>query len=126
MNLEAIVPLITPIGGLWVIHSTIFSSAEFVNKMRETVVTGLYDGHHISSPHRKAMLVDWVLCMLAVEAVCFMFSGIIIAAAVFILTGLFFWIALVIASYPLLCGVFFGVCSVSDFRLMRHAALSKT
>jgi hypothetical protein len=49
--MEPLTQFLTPIAGLWVIHNAIFSSAGFVNKMRETVITGTYEKERLMHEH---------------------------------------------------------------------------
>jgi hypothetical protein len=64
--MELLSQLITPVASLWVIHNAIFTSAGFVNKMRETVITAVYEKERIGREHQKAIFIDWLLCMCAV------------------------------------------------------------
>ena len=51
-----------------------FSFAGFVNKMRETMVSGVYEKEKFTREHAKAFLIDWALCMITTLVVCFTFS----------------------------------------------------
>lgn len=50
--------------------------------MRETVISGFHDGEAITPAHRRAILIDWVLCMTATVTVCVLFAGILISYSV--------------------------------------------
>jgi hypothetical protein len=79
---QLLTQFITPVVGLWAVHNVILASAEFVNKMRETVISGMRDNNKITPDHRRAILIDWSLSMIAVIGVCIIFSGILIVGGV--------------------------------------------
>jgi hypothetical protein len=120
--MELLTQFIAPIVSLWVIHNTIFYSAGFVNKMRETVISGLYEGERITKEHRRAILIDWTLCIAATIAVCMIFAGIVLAISIALLEDyLMKWIGVAIAFYPTICAVGFLICSIADLKLMLKA-----
>ena len=65
---QYVAPFVTPLAGLWVIHNASFSSAGFVNKMRETMVSGVYEKENLTREHAKAFLSE-VVAALRVERV---------------------------------------------------------
>ena len=111
--MEALTQFIAPIVSLWVIHNAILSSAKFVNRMRETVISGLYEGVGITVAHQRALRLDWLLCIGATVGVCIIFAGIVVAVALTFNAGsLMRWAGFAIALYPALCAVGFLICSV--------------
>ena len=68
---QYVAPFVTPLAGLWVIHNAIFSSPGFVNKMRGTIVSGVYEKEKFTREHARALLIDWALCVIATVVVCF-------------------------------------------------------
>jgi hypothetical protein len=120
--MDLLAQFIAPIAGLWVIHNAIFSSARFVNEMRETVISGLYDRKSITAEHQQAIGVDWKLCVAATVAVCLIFSVIVVATtAALSTTWLAFCIGIAIALYPFICACGFVRCSIQDWKLMSSA-----
>jgi hypothetical protein len=112
---------IAPIVSLWVIHTAIFSSAAFVNGMRETVVSGRYGRDEISVKHRMQMWKDWRLCIAATIVVCFIFAGIVAAASFTASETLMRWVGGALAIYSFACGVGFIICARGDDELMETA-----
>jgi hypothetical protein len=125
MDTGTLTTLLTPIAGLWGIHNAIFSSAAFVNKMRETVITGAYEGQTLTRTHQRAIFIDWVLCMLAVVTVCLIFAGVVLAVALTLAAAadakLMKWAGIAIAAYPAICAILFSICSIADALLMLEA-----
>lgn len=107
-------------------HNAIFASAAFVNKMRETVVSGCDGAVRLSLDHRRAIFVDWCLCMVATIVVCCLFAAIlfVVGFSVGQNTGddrvLAYGLVLV-GSYPAICAVLFVGCGIMDVRLIRRA-----
>lgn len=120
--MESLTQFIAPILGLWVIHNAIFSSARFVNEMRETVVSGFYERERVEPEHRLAILLDWLLCIAATIAVCAIFAGIVIAVSAGLSPSpLIQRTGYAIAAYPVMCAFGFLFCSLGDLRLMARA-----
>lgn len=119
--MDLLTQFIAPVVSLWVIHSAIFSSAAFVNGMRETVVTGRYGSDGISVKHRMQIWADWRLCVAATIVVCFIFTGIVAAASFTASETLMQWAGGALAIYSLACGVGFIICSRGDDELMETA-----
>ncbi|MEA3041607.1 MAG: hypothetical protein QOC65_1096 [Sphingomonadales bacterium] len=120
--MDLLAQLIAPIVSLWVIHNAIFSSARFVNEMRETVISGKYDRDAIAPDHGDAILADWKLCIRATIGVCLIFVIILCAVSYELVEELpVWWIGYAIALYPLLCAGGFAVCARGDKRLMKKA-----
>ena len=125
--MEPLAQLITPIASLWVVHNAIFMSAGFVNKIRETVITGYYEGKEITREHRLAMIIDWTLCMMATITVALTFAGLLISASIVLdMTPLLAWATRCIALYPSFCSVCFVICSISDYKLMHRAVAQQS
>ena len=78
---QYVAPFVTPLAGLWVIYNAIFSSPGFVNKMRGTIVSGVYEKEKFTREHARALLIDWALCMIATVVVCFIFSVIVFSVS---------------------------------------------
>lgn len=113
---------IAPVIGLWVIHNAIFSSARFVNEMRETVVSGRYEREKITPEHGRAILLDWLLCVAATIAVCLIFAGIVIVVSFGLAQSpLLQRTGYAIAAYPVMCAFGFLFCSLGDLKLMARA-----
>ena len=118
--MELLAQFIGPILSLWVIHNAIFASARFVNKMRETVISGFHDGKAITVGHRETIRLDWRLCMLATVAVCMIFGLLVLLVGGQILEDRRFdWVPFAIAIYPFGCALGFCVCWWSDHKLMK-------
>ena len=117
--MDLLTQFIAPIVGLWVIHNAIFTSAEMVNKMRETVISGIYCGDPITPDHRDAIFTDWKLCIAATILVCLLFT-IIVAAVSTALSEkpLIRWTGYAIAFYTFACAAGFARCSWTDAKLM--------
>jgi hypothetical protein len=77
-----------PLGVFWVAFKTMLDAAAYTNNMRETIVLGIYSGSKLSFKHRWTMFVDWCFTMFAIITALFIFSGII------------FWISRYIAHDP--------------------------
>jgi hypothetical protein len=117
---QQITQLLTPVAGLWVVHNAMIVSAKFVNNMRETIATGYYEDRILSVDHKRAMLIDWTLSMGGLVATCFLFSGILLSACVWVPMEPFLkWSIIAIGVYPILGALLFGVCAVWDYKLMR-------
>jgi hypothetical protein len=90
--------------------------------MREMVVSGIDGTARLSARHRKAIFIDWILCMAATILVSLLFGGILIGVSMTVtqLAGVA-WALVLVALYPLICSFLFVGCSVMDVRLMREA-----
>ena len=119
--MQLLAQFIAPIVSLWVIHSAIFTSAAFVNGMRETVISGRHGRDKMSVEHRIQMLKDWRLCIAATILVCFIFSGIVAAASFTTSEILMQWVGGALAIYSFACGVGFIICAKGDDKLMEMA-----
>lgn len=119
--MEPLTQFIAPILSLWVIHNAIFASAKFVNGMRETVISGFHGGNPISPKHRRAIRLDWRLCMLATVLVCAIFGLLVLLVGEQILEDQRLeWVPIAIAAYPFGCAVGFSICWITDHKLMRE------
>lgn len=122
-----------PLGAFWIALKTLLDTAGFANNMRELIVTGYQGTNQLGLKHRKAIFVDWCLTMMGAIVAAFVFSVLMILIANYITIDSTVSNAsnLEKASYALvlvgitvfLCGVFFIICGVSDFKLI-HATLS--
>ncbi len=120
--MESLTQFVAPILSLWVIHNAIFSSARFVNEMRETVILGKYDRDPITPDHGDVILTDWKLCIRATIGVCLIFVLILFGVSYELSEDLpVWWIGYAIALYPLICAGGFAVCARGDKRLMKAA-----
>jgi hypothetical protein len=119
--------ILGPLASLWAVHNAIFYSAEFVNRMREIVITGVDGPAHLTTRHRQAILIDWVLCMSATILVSMLFASILIGVAHNMppvpSVPSVSWALYLVAGYPAICSLLFIACSVMDIRLMREALL---
>jgi hypothetical protein len=120
--MEYLTQFVAPIVSLWVIHNAIFSSARFVNEMRETVISGWYEGQPITREHRRVILADWRLCIWATIAVCLIFAAIVLTVSITLSDDLLILlIGVAIACYPVICAGGFAKCSIADRKLMVKA-----
>lgn len=125
--MEFLTQFIAPILSLWVIHTAIFSSAKFVNEMRETVITGVYCGTRIKPDHRRRILWDWILCILGTILVCLIFAVLVyIVGSELLKDTRLAWVPFAIAFYPVCCAFGFALCSAWDFTAMRAAERADT
>ena len=111
-----------PLGAFWVAIQTILGSIAFVNNMRETIVTGQYDGVPLTIRHRYAMRFDWTLSMIGLISGLFMFSIVIFwlaYAQANALGGKISVAMLIVGIATFLGGVLFVLCGISDHRLMQ-------
>ena len=111
-----------PLGAFWVAIQTILGSITFVNSMRETIVTGQYDGAPLTIRHRYAMRFDWILSMIGLISALFMFSIVIfwLAYAQANTFGGEISVAMVIVGITtFIGGILFVLCGISDHRLMQ-------
>jgi hypothetical protein len=113
-----------PIFAMWVVFDSLMKAATVLNRLRESAVCGHHDGVRLTFAHPKGMFFDWCLTMFGV-----------IAAT--LLTGVVVWlladpgldlmqgnarIATRVASvFPFAGALAFGLCAISDLRLIRRA-----
>jgi hypothetical protein len=111
-----------PLAGFWVVFDSLNKATQFVNSLRDTIVTGVSGGTELSTEHKRALLYDWRLSMVGTVFACFLFAGILI----FIGEHLY-WAAATkgaaemlfgTSSFPFFSGVFFVLCGVSDQKLI--------
>jgi hypothetical protein len=116
---------VLPLAAFWVIFKTLVDAADFVNKMRDKVVSGMDGGNRLDLRHRKAMRTDWIFSVSFTVLSTFLFSGLIFWIAAYIhndpKTAPATFVICLVACFPLLAGVLFIVVGVSDMRLMNTA-----
>src|SRR5690349_19988751 len=111
--MEGLQTFLGPLVGHWAIHNAILYSAGIVNRMREMVITGVDGNATLTARHRKASLVDWVLCMLAKVTVSLLDAGILIGVSPGVgEVAKIAWALELVASYPLVCSLLFVACSI--------------
>jgi hypothetical protein len=120
--MEGLQNFLAPLVSLWAVHNAIFYSAGFVNRMREMVISGIDGNARLSTRHRKAVFIDWILCMAATILVSLLFGGILIGVSwTMPQLASVRWALVLVAAYPIVCSALFIVCSVMDVKLMRQA-----
>ena len=67
---------ILPLVAWWVTFKALFDTGSYLNKLRESVVTGYANGQPISFEHRRAIFFDWRICNVSLLLSAFMYSGI--------------------------------------------------
>ena len=111
-----------PLGAFWIALQTITSSVTFVNGMRETIVTGQYDGNPLSVRHRYAIRYDWILSMCGITLMLLTFSVVIfwLAYSQAFTTGEEISVAMIIVGVATFFGgILFILCGISDYRLIQ-------
>jgi len=111
-----------PLAGFWVVFDSLNKATQFVNSLRDTIVTGVSGGTKLSTEHKKALLYDWRLSMMGTVFACFLFASILI----FIGEHLFWDVAtrgaaamlFGTSSFPFFSGIFFVLCGISDQKLI--------
>ena len=120
METEDLKSILIPLGTLWITLTTMVSTARFVNEMRDTVILGYKDSKKLNKLHRGAIYFDWYLSMVAAVFAAFLFGGLLIWMGTQFTAGSGVRICLyVVSAYPLMCGILFTICGLSDRRVMR-------
>lgn len=117
-----------PLASFWVMHSSLLGASKFLNDIRDTVITGVKNGVEISYDHRKVLLWDWKLSLFGTFSACGVFFLLIFWAGFYVLRKRDFpshgelGHVLILTSFtPIIGGLLFYLCGVSDARLMEDS-----
>jgi hypothetical protein len=116
---ETIQAALAPLAAFWIALEGFIKAANFVNGMRDTIILGVLGTSQLSFHHRQAIFTDWQLSVVG-----FISAGIMFSFIVFSLSGLAPRATIGIYAVALntfLGAVLFLICSVSDYRAIRHA-----
>jgi len=122
-----------PLASFWAMYNSLLSASEFVNNLRDAVLSGRLGGNGISPSHRRVLFWDWILCMIGTGSACLAFAGIIAFSGYFACQSgvlgkagdeipLLMSRALYVTAGTPIIG--FGIliaCGVSDYRHMKEA-----
>ncbi len=116
---------ILPLAAFWLTFKALFDAADFVNKMRDKIVSGMDGSNPIGLQHRKTMRIDWYCCVVFTALAAFLFSGLIFWIAVYIhsdaRTAPASTVVGLVAFFPFVAAILFLGCLFSDGRLMNKA-----
>ena len=114
-----------PLASFWAAFNSLIKAADFVNGIRDVVITGSKNQVTLTPRLRKAMLFDWFLSMFGTIFTCVAFSAIIAWMGFYIddktgetAVAQIMWL---VAAFPGAGGLLFVLCGISDFRAMTHA-----
>ena len=113
---------IIPLAAFWAAFNSIIKAAEFVNAIRDAVLSGTKDGAVLSRRAREAMLFDWQLAMTGIIASSSAFAFIMLWMGYYIFQSIDNHVGAVVgltAIVPLFGTVLFILCGFSDRRAMR-------
>lgn len=107
----------SPLFAYWVATEGFVNMANFVNSMRDSVISARLNGQVISHLHRETIRVDWTLTMFG-----FIFASLGFSAVLWLLTPTTASasVATRAASVVTFLGsILFAACALSDARAMR-------
>ena len=116
---------VIPLASFWAAFNSMVKVAEFVNSIRDSVLSGMKNNAKLSHKARRCMFFDWKLAMVGVISSSMTFELIMIWMGHYIYEygGEISVIGCVVgitASVPLLGSVLFILCGVSYYRTMQE------
>jgi hypothetical protein len=112
------------VAGIWAALNTLVSAFKVVNDKRDVIVTGKYEGEHISLEHRQLMFVnDWIPLKLGVAIASLIFSF-----ALFAIPYLsdkpnawLVWVSYLAAFGPFISFISFSFLGFRDYRFIKNS-----
>ena len=115
---ETIQAVLAPLSAFWVVMEGVMKASNFVNIMRDTIISGVQSGTQLTLHHRKAIFVDWCLSMLGFVISNLLLSGVIFSFAKLVpsvATGIYG-----VFLITFLGAILFIICGISDYKAIKH------
>ncbi len=114
-----------PLASFWATFNSLLSAAQFVNEIRDTVISGVKNSAVLSKEVRLSMKYDWILAMIGTIGAALLFAGLLIWMGWYIRIVTSSWpvtgAVWAVASYPIIGSVLFFLCGRSDIKAMNQA-----
>jgi hypothetical protein len=112
-----------PLAVFWASFNSLIKAAEFVNSIRDDILSGMKNGSILSIKAKQAMLFDWILAMIGTVVTSVTFALVILWMGDYVSENDFPDVGLAISSQavvPVLGTFLFILCGISDYKAMRH------
>ncbi len=114
-----------PLASFWALFNSLLKAAEFVNSIRDCVISGKKNNGILSENARRAMLSDWKLTMIGVVSSCIGFAAILLCMGLYLYFSDWDYksvgmVLALISIAPCFGSILFTLCGMSDLRAMKQ------